>query len=155
MPSSPTTFVGVVFQTAAAAEEALSTVHGLDDEQDGSVRDAAVVLRTESGRVELAQTREVAPGEGLVGGGTVGLVAGLLLGLPVAGALLGLAGGAVFGLRDTGIPDGRLREVGAELKPGDAMLCVLVEADALAHTREALQRYGTVVEVELSPGSGP
>ncbi|HEY2654378.1 MAG TPA: DUF1269 domain-containing protein, partial [Solirubrobacteraceae bacterium] len=68
---------------------------------------------------------------------------------------LGLAGGAVFGFRDTGIPDSRLREVGADLKPGQAMLCVLVEADALARTREALRRYGTVVEVELSSGSGP
>jgi uncharacterized membrane protein len=130
-------------------------VHALDGEQGGSVRDAAVVLRTENGRIELVQTREVAPGEGLVGGGTVGLIAGLLLGLPVGGALLGLAGGAVFGFRDTGIPDSRLREVGAELKPGQAMLCVLVEADALARTREALRRYGTVVEVELSSGSGP
>ncbi|HEY2592676.1 MAG TPA: DUF1269 domain-containing protein [Chloroflexota bacterium] len=155
MPSSATTFVAIVFQTAAAAEEALPTVHALDDEQDGSVRDAAVVVRTESGRVELVQTREVAAGEGLVGGGTVGLVAGLLLGLPVGGALLGLAGGAVFGLRDTGIPDSRLREVGADLKPGQAMLCVLVEPNRLARTREALHRYGTVLEVELSSGSGP
>jgi uncharacterized membrane protein len=155
MPSSATTFVAVVFQTAAAAEEALSAVHALDDEQDVSVRDAAVVVRTESGRVELVQTREIAAGEGLVGGGTVGLVAGLLLGLPVGGALLGLAGGAMFGLRDTGIPDSRLRELGAGLKPGQAMLCVLVEANALAPTREALHRYGTVVEVELSSGSGP
>ena len=155
MPSSATTFVAVVFQTAAAAEAALPTVHELDHEQDVSVRDAAIVVRTATGRIELVQTREIAPGEGLVGGGTVGLVAGLLFGLPVGGALLGLAGGAVFGMRDTGIPDSRLRELGADLKPGHAVLCVLVDADALARTREALHRYGTVVEVELSPGSGP
>lgn len=155
MPSPATTFVAVVFKTAAAAEEALPAVHTLDDEEDVSVRDAAVVVRTVSGRVELVQTREIAAGEGLVGGGTVGLVAGLLLGLPVGGALLGLAGGALFGMRDTGIPDSRLRELGADLKPGQAVLCVLVEADGLARTREALQGYGAVVEVELSSGSGP
>jgi uncharacterized membrane protein len=155
LPSSATHFVAVVFQTAAAAEDALPTVHELDDEQAVSVRDAAVVVRTESGRIELLQTREIAPGEGLVGGGTVGLIAGLLFGLPVGGALLGLAAGALFGTRDTGIPDSRLRELGADLKPGQAVLCVLVDADALAPTREALHRYGTVVEVEISSGSGP
>ncbi len=130
-------------------------MHDLDDRQDLSVRDAAIVIRTESGRIELVQTREIALGEALVAGGTVGLVAGLLLGLPVGGALIGLAGGGLFGMRDTGIPDGRLRELGADLKPGEAVLCVLVDKNALAQTREALQHYGAVAEVEISSGSGP
>lgn len=155
MPSPGAVFLAVVFQTAGAAEEALATVHDLDDRQDVCVRDAAIVLRTESGRIELMQTREIALGEGVVGGGTVGLVAGLLLGLPVGGALLGLAGGGLFGIRDTGIPDGRLRELGADLKPGQAVLCVLVDANALVQARDALDRYGAVAEVEISSGSGP
>ena len=144
-----------MFQTAVAAEDALGTARELDNGQDVSVRDAAVVVRTEAGRIELLQTREVAPGEGIIGGGTVGLVAGLLLGVPVGGALLGLAGGTLFGLRDTGIPDGRLRELGADLKPGQALLCVLVEASGLQRTRDVLGRYGTALEVELTSGSGP
>lgn len=155
MASPATVLLAVVFQTVTAAEEALPTVHDLDDRQDHSVRDVAIVIRTESGRIELVQTREVALGEGVVGGGTVGLVAGLLLGLPVGGALLGLAGGGLFGMRDTGIPDGRLRELGADLKPGQAMLCVLVDANALVQAREVLHRYGAVAEVEISSGSGP
>jgi uncharacterized membrane protein len=155
VPTSAAAFLGVVFQTATAAEEALPTVRDLDDRPEVSVRDAAIVIRTEGGRIELVQTREVALGEGVVGGGTVGLVAGLLLGLPVGGALLGLAGGGLFGMRDTGIPDGRLRELGADLKPGQAVLCVLVDANALAQTREALGRYGAVAEVDISSGSGP
>ena len=146
--------MAVVFETAAAAEDALPTVRELDHEQDVSIRDAAVVVRTESGRIELQQTREIAPGEAIVGGGTVGLVAGLLFGLPVGGALLGLAGGALFGLRDTGIPNSRLRQLGAELRPGQAVLCVLVDADGVRRTQEALGGYGTVFEVELSPGPG-
>ena len=128
-------------------------MRGLSD-KDVSVRDAAVVARTESGRIELLQTREIAPGEGVIGGGTVGLVAGVLLGLPVGGALLGLASGALFGMRDTGIPDSRLRKLGAALQPGQAVLCVLVDADGIKPTREALGCYGAVFDVELSPGSG-
>jgi uncharacterized membrane protein len=83
-------------------------------------------------------------------------VAGLLLGLPVGGAVVGLASGALLGLRDTGIPDGRLRELGQGLQPGHAMLCVLVDAGVgLQRVRETLRRYGTVVDVELSSVSDP
>ncbi|MGZ4168443.1 MAG: DUF1269 domain-containing protein [Solirubrobacteraceae bacterium] len=149
MSPPATTFVAVAFETAAAAEAALPAVAGMGV----PVRDAAVVVRTAAGRIELQQTREIAAGEGLVGGGTAGLIAGLLLGLPVGGALLGLAGGALLGLRDRGIPDGRLRDVGADLQPGHAVLCVLVDADGIARTREALGRYGRVFEVALASGS--
>jgi hypothetical protein len=41
------------------------------------------------------------------------------------------------------------------LQPGQALLCVLVDADSVPRTREGLGCYGTVVEVELSPGSDP
>jgi uncharacterized membrane protein len=155
VPSRATTFVAVVLEREHAPDDALATVRVLEAEQDVSVRDAAVVTRTQRGRIELAQTRQIAPGEGVVGGGTVGLVAGLLLGLPVGGALIGLAGGALIGMRDTGIPNKRLRKLGEELQPGQALLCVLVDADAVARTREALDHYGTAFEVELSSGSTP
>lgn len=153
---SVSSFVVVAFESAAAAEEALPTVRALDDEPDVSVRDAVVVIRTERGRIELQQTRGIAEGEAVVGAGSAGLVAGLLLGLPVGGALVGLAGGALLGLRDTGIPDSRLRELGQELPPGHALLCVLADAGAGLHrVRETLRCYGTVFEVELSSDSDP
>src|SRR5262249_55816272 len=111
VPSQATTFVAVVLEHEHVPDDALATVRSLDAEQHVSVRDAAVVVRTELGRIELQQTKQIAPGESIVGGGTAGLVAGLLLGLPVGGALVGLAGGALFGLRDTGIPNKRLRQL--------------------------------------------
>lgn len=152
MPSRATSFLAVVFQTASAAEDALGKLGVLEEEQDVSIHDSAVVIRAESGRIELEQTRELAPGEALVGGGTAGLVAGVLFGLPVGGALVGLAGGAMFGLRDTGIPDSRLRNLGDDLQPGQAVLCVLVDAAAVMRMRRALARYGDVFEVALSSG---
>lgn len=153
MPSAATSFVAVVFESAAAAEDALRAVRDTSD--DLSIQDAAVVVRTERGRIEVQQTRQIAPAEALTGGGTVGLVAGVLLGLPVGGALLGLAAGTVLGLRDTGIPDSRLRQLGEDLRSGQALLCVLVDAGAVAGGREALGRYGRVFEVELSADSPP
>ena len=158
MSSPPTSFLALVFETVSAAQDALSTVRELDGEHDVSVRDAVVVLHTESGRIELEQTRQIAAGEAVVSGGSAALVAGLLLGVPIVGAaVVGIAGGALFGLRDTGIPDDRMRKLGADLRPGQAVLCVLVDMDGVGRTRETLGRYGTVFEVALSsePGSEP
>jgi uncharacterized membrane protein len=142
-------FIAVRFDSVDDAEAALPGVRALDV----NVRDAAVVIRTDAGRIELQQERELAAGEAFVGGGSVGLVAGLLLGLPVGGALLGLAGGLAYGLRDRGLPDSRMRRLGEDLQPGHALLCVLVD-DADRHdAREALSRYGAVCDVRLAPGS--
>ncbi|HUJ91463.1 MAG TPA: DUF1269 domain-containing protein [Gaiellaceae bacterium] len=141
------TFVAVAFRTTAEAEQGLKTVEALDGV---SVRDAAVVVRTEAGRIELHQAREISVGEGSVTAGSVGLVAGLLLGIPVAGALLGIVAGGGWGFRDTGIPDDRLRAMGETLEPGHAVLCVLV-GEGLPRVREALAPYGDVVDAELEP----
>ena len=147
MPAPATTFIAVAFPSAAAAENALRDV------RDVPVRDAAVVVRTKTGQIELQQGHEMAAGDALVGGGTVGLVAGLLLGLPVGGALVGMAGGLLYGLRDRGLPDSRLRALGEDLEPGHAVLCVLADAQGIAHARESLAAYGAVFEVELADGS--
>lgn len=147
-------FVAVVFESADAAEEALAAVRQVGAEKDVSVRDAVVVARTERGRIELKQTQGLAAGEGIVGGGAAGLVAGVLLGVPVAGALLGVVGGTVLGLRDTGIPDKRLRKVGEDLEPGQALLCVLVDSGR-DRMHDALAGYGPVYDVDLSARSSP
>jgi uncharacterized membrane protein len=147
--STSTTFIAVVFPSAAAAEGAIRELR----ERDVPVRDAAVVVRTEAGRIELQQSHELAAGEAFVGGGSVGLVAGLLFGFPLGGALLGLAAGLAYGIRDRGLPDSRMRKLGEDLKPGQAVLCVLAPPADKAPAREALAGYGAVFEVELSESS--
>jgi len=126
------------------AERALRVLR----EHDPKVVDAAVVTRSENGRVELHQTQQIAAGEGVVAGGTVGFVAGLLLGGPIGGALLGMLGGGIWGARDTGVEDSRLRELGESLAPGGALLCVLVGAEDAAAARAVLAPYGAVADAE-------
>jgi uncharacterized membrane protein len=69
----------------------------------------------------------------------------------VGGALLGMLGGGVWGARDTGVPDARLREFGESLAPGGVLLCVLVQADGAAAVREELAPYGTVADADAPP----
>jgi uncharacterized membrane protein len=135
--------------TAAEADEGLSAVQALGK----PIEDAAVVVRTADGRIELRQTKEVAAGEGIVAGGTAGMVAGLLLGGPIGGALVGMLGGGIYGAIDTGIPNDRMHELGEKLSPGSALLCVLVRPDSADRVRELLAGYGDVVEAEPPAGA--
>jgi uncharacterized membrane protein len=143
----PDRLVVVVCASPADADRALEAIRELEAE----ILDAAVVTRSESGRVELRQAHQVAAGEGVVAGGTVGFVAGMLLGGPIGGALLGMLGGGVWGARDTGLPDPRLRELGESVAPGGALLCVLVRAGDAAAAREALEAYGEVADADAPP----
>ena len=142
--ADPTRLVVVSCASRGDAERALDALR----ERDAKILDAAVVTRSESGRVELHQTQQIAAGEGVVTGGTVGFVAGMLLGGPIGGALLGMLGGGIWGARDTGVPDARLRELGESLAPGGALLCVLMQADAAVAAQEALAPYGEVADAE-------
>jgi uncharacterized membrane protein len=144
--------LAVAFASPEEAEDAVGEVRAL---KDLALEDVAVVVCTPPGQIELHQTGGAAVGDALVGVGTAGLVAGLLLGFPIVGALVGLAGGAVWGVRDQGLSDSRMRELGKQLEPGQALLCALVDAGAGAQARAALGRYGAVTEVELSSGGEP
>jgi uncharacterized membrane protein len=140
----------LVVVSCASQEEANRALAALD-ELKADILDAVVVTRSEGGRVELRQTRQVAAGEGVVAGGTIGFVAGMLLGGPVGVALLGMLGGGVWGARDTGVPDARLRELGESLEPEGALLCALVKADGATAVREALEPYGEVADADAPP----
>jgi uncharacterized membrane protein len=146
-----TRLVVVSCSSLATAEQALAELRKLGTKD----RDAVVVSSSPHGRVQLKQTHQVAAGEGVVAGGTVGFVAGMLLGGPVGGALLGMLGGGVWGARDTGVPDERLQELGRSLKPGRALLCVLVDSEAAPAVREALQPYGEVADADADASTPP
>lgn len=145
--ADPTRLVVVSCTSPVDADHALDALGRLR----ADILDAAVVTRSDGGRVDLRQTHQVAAGEGVVAGGTIGFVAGMLLGGPVGGALLGMLGGGVWGARDTGVPDARLRELGESLGPGRALLCVLVKADDAAAAREQLAPYGAVADADAPP----
>jgi uncharacterized membrane protein len=143
--ADPTRLVVVSCSSLGAAESALAETRGL-----AGIRDSAIVTRTERGRVELRQTHQVAAGEGVLAGGTVGFVAGMLLGGPIGGALLGMLGGGAWASRDTGLPDARLRELGDSLGPDGALLCLLVPADDAPAVREKLAVYGEAADADAS-----
>src|SRR6478735_1001061 len=120
------TLVAVEYASELDAERALGIVRDLSDEDALAVHDAAVVVKRADGRVELRQSRELAAGEAAVGGGSIGILIGLAVAIPVAGALVGVAAGMGFSALDQGISNKEMRHVGGELAPGEALLFALV-----------------------------
>jgi uncharacterized membrane protein len=142
--------LAVVYDDAATAGRALAALSGLADEHALALEDAAVVVRNEDG-VELHQEHSLAGGEGVVGGGTVGLILGLALGIPIAGAIVGIAGGVGAAAIDTGIPDDELRRIGKTLVPGRAAMLALVKHGDWTRIGAALEPYGGEVLVSEVP----
>ena len=150
--STPRSFVASAHPDRQAAEAALRELEVLATEDALQLADVAIVVKTDAGHVELHQRHELSIGEGAVGGGVAGTLAGLLLGLPLALPAAGIAVGAAVGAFDTGIDDGRMRALGAELEPGHAALCALIGDVDWAVVRERMAPYaGALLAVELTP----
>lgn len=150
--SKPRSFVASAHPGRDEAETALRALEDLAAEGSLRLADAAVVVKTDAGHVELHQRRDISPGEGAVGGGVAGVLAGLVLGFPLALPAAGAALGAGLGAFDRGIDDGRMRRLGAELEPGQAALCALVDDAEWAVVRQRMSPLvGELLVAELTP----
>lgn len=109
------------------AQEALLAAMRMVGRGQLKLEDAAIVTRV-GGRVRIQQTRDVTASQGAVSGAWLGTLAGLFVAQPILGAALGAAAGGLFGkLRDHGIDDGEMKQLGEELQDGEAALFLLIE----------------------------
>jgi uncharacterized membrane protein len=134
--------IAVGYEQEEIAERALAALRDLAEERALELKDAALVVKDDAGHVELRQSKELAAGESVVSGGSIGLLLGLAIGVPVAAALLGLAGGGGLAMFDRGISDKRMRRFGEELGAGHAALFALVADVDWAQLHERLSHYG-------------
>lgn len=93
-------------------------------------KDAAIVNRDKEDKLHIKETADLSAVKGVVYGGIIGALVGLIAG-PIGAAIGGTVGVAVGGIAakkfDAGIPDKRLTEIGATLKPGTSVILVLIE----------------------------
>jgi uncharacterized membrane protein len=110
-----------------------------------------VVVRDARGKVKLRQLHNLTAA-GALTGGFWGALMGLIFLNPLFGFAIGAAAGAVSGaLRDVGIDDKFMKELGQTLKPGTAALCVLVHQMTPDKVVEELQKFGgTLIKTNLS-----
>jgi uncharacterized membrane protein len=119
-------FIVVKYPQKDTADAALKAVLGLAKEKVVKLRDAAVITKTEKGKIKLHQTKDDPTSKGLVKGGAIGVIFALLFG-PAGWIVAGAAAGGALATFDRGIKNKLLKELGENMTPEQSAMAVLVE----------------------------
>ena len=144
------TLVVIDYESEVRAEEVRVALLKMQKEYLVDLEDAVVVIRDQKGRVKLRQLYNLTAA-GAISGGFWGALIGLIFLNPLFGMAIGAAAGAVTGaLRDVGIDDNFMKELGQTLKPGTAALCVLIRQMTPDKVVDELKKFGgTLIKTNL------
>jgi uncharacterized membrane protein len=144
------TLVVIDYENEVKAEEVRLALLKMQKEYLIDLEDAVVVVRDQQGRVRLRQLYNLTAA-GAVSGGFWGALIGLIFMNPLFGMAIGAAAGAISGaLRDVGIDDNFMKELGQTLKPGTAALCVLIRQMTPDKVVDELKKFGgTLIKTNL------
>ena len=120
------TLLVLKFDTVGGAAQMQDRMLELQKQQLITVEDAAIMWRETDTKPKLAQLTDMT-GEGALGGAFWGLLFGLLFFNPFMGMAVGTAVGAIAEImRDVGIDDQFIIQVGESITPGTSALFLLV-----------------------------
>jgi uncharacterized membrane protein len=119
-------FIVVKYPGKDTADVALKAVLGLAKEKVVKLRDAAVITKTEKGKIKLHQTKDDSTSKGLLKGGGIGVIFAVLFG-PAGWIVAGAAAGGALATFDRGIKNKLLKELGENMTPEQSAMAVLVE----------------------------
>lgn len=142
--SRDSTLIAVEFDEPLMAQELLLAFARLAKRNSVDIEDAAMVFKDDDGKIRLRQTRDVMPGQGAASGGWVGALVGIIggpLGILAGGALGAAAGGLFAKLRDVGIDDDHMKQMGEQLDRGSAALFVLLNDYDVTAVAMELRRF--------------
>lgn len=137
--------VFIAFPSEAKAEEIRTKILELQKDYLIEVGDAVVATKDAKGHIRLNQLMHTTAA-GAVSGAFWGLLIGWLFLMPLPGAALGAAAGALGGsLADVGIQDAKMKEAAQALKPGEAGLFLLIRKMTTDKVLADLQGVGGTV----------
>lgn len=126
----PSTMISLRFDHPLKAQECLLAMVRLGGQESFRIEDAAIVDKDDNGRIRLVQSKDINPGQGASAGGLYGSLIGIIGG-PIgmlAGGALGAAAGGLWGkLRDIGIDDDHMKDMGERILPGENLLFLLLQ----------------------------
>jgi uncharacterized membrane protein len=143
--------VVIGYDDLATAESVLDEVQDLQRDYLIDLQDAAVVRRTDDGKLKV-QTSTHATGAASLGGAFWGFLIGVLFLMPVAGLAIGGIVGALMGKGiDLGIKDDFKKQVGELVAPGKSAILMVIRQATTDRVLEELAPYGgTVLRSSLS-----
>jgi len=143
----------LIVLTFEDTEQAGQAFEALKKAQSGGhlkIDDAAVIVKQESGKVEVKNQLDKGIKGGAIGGGVLGLLlAGVFF--PLAGLAIGAIGGALVGKAlDMGVDQKFVQDVTETLKPGSSALFVIGSSHEPAVVIGALKPFqGTIYQATL------
>ena len=150
--------VAIMMKDADTAQAARQEVYKMARDGLVTMEDAVVVYKDDQGEIKLDQSVNLTAA-GAMGGAWWGILIGGILGIATGGAGLllaglvgGAAGGAISGaLSDIGVSDDMMRETGAALDEGQAILFLLGRASAPDKVLPRLAQFGGSVVTSNLP----
>jgi len=140
--------LAISFSERANAYEALSRLKELDAQREVNVREAAVVVRGEDGKIVSKEQIGDETWEGTASGGLIGLLIGVLggpLGVIVGGAT-GVLVGSLFDMDDADDTESVLAEISKSVRVGSpALLADVIEESQVAIDAAMANLGGTVL----------
>jgi uncharacterized membrane protein len=115
----------LTFDDIEQAGKALDSLRQAQRSGNLKIDDAAVIVKQESGNVEIKNQLDTGVKRGAIGGGLVGLLVASVF-FPLAGLAIGTIGGALIGKAfGLGVDKKFVNDVADTLKPGTSALFVL------------------------------
>jgi uncharacterized membrane protein len=134
--------VVLTFDDTSKAEEVHQVLETQEDLRHISLDDAAVVVKEKDGEVHIKNETDRGVKIGAIGGGLLGLFAGLLIGGPIVSLMVGAIGGALGGnLANLGIDHEFVKDVSNALEPGSSALFVMVRESDPEEALAALEPF--------------
>lgn len=143
----------LAFPNEAQAFQVRDALVKLEHESLFELVDAVVVTRDSKGKVKLHQS--VSGTAAFTAAGSVaGMIVGAIFLQPWFGSVVGLASGAILGaLRDLGINDQFMKDLGATITPGTSALCLLgskAQLDQLGQRLGPLLKGCTILQTSVT-----
>jgi uncharacterized membrane protein len=145
--------IALVFDDPYKGEEARAALHRMAGEGLLEIGETALIVKHEDAKTRISQDTDMVAKDQHVGH-LVGLVAGALTGMTpfiLAGTL---AGRLIGNLKDNGVTNKFLKEVGKEIQPGTSALILLASSDPERRLKiaERLRDSGPkILESDLPP----
>ncbi len=140
----------LTFDDTEQAGQAFAALKKAQSDGNINIDDSAVIVKDESGKVEIKNQMDKGVKWGAVGGGLLGLLLASVF-FPLAGLVIGALGGALVGKSlDLGVDKKFVKEVTESLKPGSSALFVIgssAHADVVVATLRPFK--GTIYQTTL------
>jgi uncharacterized membrane protein len=132
------------FNDEKKADAVLKEMRALDRDGILAVLNAAIMVKTQEGKVSMKETEDVSGKQGAIFGAIAGGILGLLGG--PAGVIVGAAAGAATGglaanQIDMGFSDEALKDIQQGLEPGSSAIIALVEHEWIERILDEFEKY--------------